>query len=36
VLVDYYKDDIPLILDSVNRTTVRDYLWILLEAETRP
>lgn len=36
VLVDYYKDDIPLILDIVNRTTVRDYLWMLLEAETRP
>lgn len=36
VLIDYYKDDIPLILDTFNRTTIRDYLWTLLEQETRP
>jgi hypothetical protein len=36
VLIDYYKDDIPVVLDTVNRTTVRDYLWTLLEYETRP
>lgn len=33
---DYYKDDIPMVLDTFTRTTIRDYLWLLLEAETRP
>lgn len=36
VLIDFYKDNIPVVIDAVNRTTVRDYLWMLLEYETRP
>lgn len=33
---DFYKDDIPMVLDTFTRTTIRDYLWTLLEYETRP
>lgn len=36
VLLGFYSDDIPVVLDTVTRTTIRDYLWTLLEIETRP
>lgn len=33
---DYYQDNFPVLIDKHTHTTIKDYLFYLLEDETRP
>lgn len=33
---DFYKDDFPVLVNKYDKTTIKDYLFHLLEIETRP
>jgi len=35
-LADFYANNIPVMLDKYIKTTVKDYMFALMEAETRP
>lgn len=33
---DFYKENFPVLFDKRNKTNIKDYLFYLLEIETRP
>ena len=35
-LTDYYANNFPAFIDNYTKTTIKDYLFVLLEEETRP
>jgi len=35
-LNDFYSNNIPVMLDKYTKTTIKDYMFMLMEAETRP
>lgn len=35
-IIDFYKDNFPILVDRFIKTNIKDYLFYLLEQETRP